>query len=101
MSLPATSWLSAGLVFVTVVLGSVGLALLLEAVQEGRRRRQVVQQLKTLGALDAVEAATSGGLLRRPIEQQPAWLQALSARWRGSGARRPQISMSTMRRIQM
>ena len=80
MNLPATSWLSAGLVFVTVVLGSVGLALLLEAVQEGRRRRQVVQQLKTLGALDAVQAETSGGLLRRPIEQQPAWLRALSAR---------------------
>jgi tight adherence protein B len=79
VNLPVTSWISAGLVFFTVVLGSVGLALLLEVVQEGRRRRQVVTQLKTLGALDA-EAATEGGLLRRPIEQQPAWLQALSAR---------------------
>jgi tight adherence protein B len=80
VSLLSTTWVSAGLVFLTVVLGSIGLALLLEVVQEGRRRRQVVKQLKTLGALDAVEAETSGGLLRRPIEQQPAWVQALSAR---------------------
>src|SRR6185437_16630094 len=80
VNLPATSWLSAGLVFVTVVLGSVGMALLLQVVQEGRRRRQVVKQLQTLGALDAAEAETSGGLLRRPIAQQPAWVRALSAR---------------------
>jgi tight adherence protein B len=79
VSLPATSWISAGLVFLTVVLGAVGLALLLEVLQEGRRRRQVVKQLKTLGALD-VDPEAVGGLMRRPIEQQPAWLRSLSAR---------------------
>jgi tight adherence protein B len=73
-----SSWVSAGLVFLTVVLGTVGLALLLEVVQEGRRRRQVVRQLKTLGSLDETLSGT-GGLLRRSIEQQPAWVQSLSA----------------------
>jgi tight adherence protein B len=77
VNLPVTSWISAGLVFFAVVLGSIGLALLLEVLQEGRRRRQVMKELKTLGSLD-VEAA-GGGLLRRPIEQQPAWLRSLSA----------------------
>jgi tight adherence protein B len=79
VNLPGTSWVSAGLVFVSVVLGSVGLALLLEFVQEGRRRRRVVTELKTLGAFDA-EVASAGGLLKRPVEQQPAWVQTLSAR---------------------
>jgi tight adherence protein B len=77
VNLPATTWISAGLVFFAVVLGAVGLALLLEVLQEGRRRRQVVKQLKTLGSLDVEGPA--GALLRRPIEQQPAWLQSLSA----------------------
>jgi tight adherence protein B len=79
VSLPSTSWISAGLVFLTVVLGTVGLALLLEAVQESRRRRQVVRQLRTLGTLDTEALTGTGGLLRRSIEQQPAWLQSLSA----------------------
>jgi tight adherence protein B len=78
VSLPQTSLVSAGLVFLTVVLGTVGLSLLLEVVQEGRRRRQVVRQLKTLGSLDETLSGT-GGLLRRSIEQQPAWVQSLSA----------------------
>jgi len=77
VNLPVTSWISAGLVFFAVVLGSIGLALLLEVLQEGRRRRQVMKELRTLGSLD-VEAG-GGGLLRRPIEQQPAWLRSLSA----------------------
>jgi tight adherence protein B len=38
----------------------------------------VVRQLKTLGSLDIAEA--EAGLLRRPLEQQPPWLRALSAR---------------------
>lgn len=78
MNLPAASLMSAALVFCAVVFGAIGFALLLEVLQESRRRRQVVRQLKTLGALDIAEA--EAGLLRRPLEQQPAWLRALSAR---------------------
>src|SRR4029077_3027426 len=79
VSVPQTSWVSAGLVFLTVVLGTVGLALLLEVVQEARRRRQVVRQLQTLGTLDSEVLSGTGGILRRSIEQQPAWVQSLSA----------------------
>jgi tight adherence protein B len=79
VSVPQTSWVSAGLVFLTVVLGTVGLALLLEVVQEARRRRQVVRQLRTLGTLDSEVLSGTGGILRRSIEQQPAWVQSLSA----------------------
>jgi tight adherence protein B len=79
VNLPSTSWISAGLVFLTVVLGTLGFALLLEFVQESRRRRQVVRQLQTFGTLDTEALTGAGGLLRRPIEQQPAWVQALSA----------------------
>lgn len=79
MNLPNSSWISAGLVFLTVVLATVGLALLLEFVQEARRRRQVVRQLQNFGTLDSEVLTGAGGLLRRPIEQQPAWVQALSA----------------------
>jgi len=75
----SASWISAGLIFLTVVLGTVGLALMLEGVQEARRRRQVVRQLQTFGTLDSEIASGAGGLLRRPIEQQPAWVQSLSA----------------------
>jgi tight adherence protein B len=78
VSLPSATWVSAGLVFLTVVLGTVGLALLLEVLQEGRRRRQVLRQLKTMGSLEETLSGT-GGLLRRSIEQQPAWVQSLSA----------------------
>jgi len=79
VNLPSTSWVTAGLVFLAVVLGTVGLALLLEFVQETRRRRQVVRQLQTFGTLDTEALTGAGGLLRRPIEQQPAWVQSLSA----------------------
>ncbi len=79
MSLPSTSLLSAGLVFLTVVLGTLGLALLLEVVQEGRRRKQMVKELKSLAVLDQEALSGSGGLLRRPADQQPAWMRSLGA----------------------
>jgi tight adherence protein B len=74
-----SSWAPAALVFLAVTFGAVGLALLAEFLQERQRRRRVVRQLRNLGGLDEALAG-QGGLLRRPIEQQPAWLQALAAR---------------------
>jgi tight adherence protein B len=76
VSLPPASLLSAGLVFLTVVLGTLGLALLLEVVQEGRRRKQMVKELKSLAVLDQETLSGSGGLLRR-ADQQPAWMRSL------------------------
>lgn len=79
MSLPPASLISAGLVFLTVVLGTLGLALLLEVIQEGRRRRQMVKELQSLAVLDQEDLSGSGGILRRQAEQQPAWVRSLSA----------------------
>ncbi len=77
MNIPATSWLAAALVFLAVTFGAVGLALLVEFLQETRRRRTVMRQLQDVGALDRVEGGA--GLLRGPAANQPAWLRQLSA----------------------
>lgn len=79
MSMPPATLLSAGLVFLTVVLGTLGLALLLEVIQEGRRRRQMVKELKNLAALDQEVLSGSGAILRRPADQQRAWVRSLAA----------------------
>jgi tight adherence protein B len=77
--MPPTSILSAGLVFVTVVLGTLGLALLMEVIQESRRRRRMVKELQSLAVLDQEALSGSGGILRRPVEQQPPWMRSLTA----------------------
>lgn len=77
MNIPGTSWVAAALVFLAVTFGAVGLALLVEFFQETRRRRSVVRQLQGLGALDRVEGDPA--LIRRAAQDQPAWLQQLSA----------------------
>jgi tight adherence protein B len=75
VNIPNSSWIAAALVFLAVTFGTVGLALLVEFFQETRRRRNVMQQLQNVGALDRVEA---GGLLRNQ-KDQPAWIRQLSA----------------------
>ncbi len=77
MNIPATSWAAAALVFLAVTFGAVGLALLVEFFQESRRRRSVLRQLEGLGVLDGAEGGP--GLVRRSANDQPAWLQQLSA----------------------
>jgi tight adherence protein B len=69
--------MAAGLVFLAVTFGAVGIALLIEFLQETKRRRSVVKQLQGIGALDSVEGGP--GLLRGANRDQPAWLQQLSA----------------------
>ena len=76
MNIPATSWIAAALVFLAVTFGAVGLALMVEFLQETRRRRSVVRQLQGIGALDREGGA---GLLRKADADQPAWLRQLSA----------------------
>ena len=77
MNVPSTSWLAAALVFLAVTFGAVGLALMVDFLQETRRRRSVVRQLQGIGALDRVEGG--GGLLRKAGSDQPAWVRQLSA----------------------
>jgi tight adherence protein B len=77
VNVPSSSWVAAGLVFLAVTFGAVGIALLIEFLQESRRRRSVVRQLQGIGALDRVEGG--GGLLRGQGGNQAAWVQQLSA----------------------
>jgi tight adherence protein B len=76
VNISSSSWLAAGLVFLAVTFGAVGFALLIEFLQESRRRRSVVKQLQGIGALDRVEGT---GLLRGRAAEQPAWVKQLSA----------------------
>jgi len=78
VSLPSTTWLPALLVFLTVALATVSLALLTEWVQERRRQRNVLQQLRSF--TDSLPGDGGGGLLRAGDGRLPAWLEPIAAR---------------------
>jgi tight adherence protein B len=75
VNIPNSSWVAAALVFLAVTFGTVGLALLVEFFQEMRRRRNVLKQLQSVGALER----TDSGSLLRGQKDQPVWVQQLSA----------------------
>jgi tight adherence protein B len=77
VGLPTTTWMAAGLAFLTVALGTVALILVVEWVQARRRQRDVLRQLRafTQGDLD-----TDAGLLRSSGGKAPSWLEPLAAR---------------------
>jgi len=79
VGLSATSLLSALFIFLAVALGTVALVLVLEWVQERRRQRDVLRQLRTFAEGDS-EGRTVGGLLRSTGSATPQWLQPLAAR---------------------
>ncbi|NNG15023.1 MAG: type II secretion system F family protein [Gemmatimonadales bacterium] len=66
--MPTGSWLSAGMVFLAVALGTVALALLVEFLRERLRGRRMFGQLRRLAQEGPDEA--SEALLRRPGYQQ-------------------------------
>ncbi len=75
--LPATTWIPAVLVFLTVAFGTVSLALGIEWVQERGRQKDVLKQLRSF--TNAVQGDKAPGLLRG-VEGVPRWLQPLLAR---------------------
>ncbi|HSM18735.1 MAG TPA: type II secretion system F family protein [Gemmatimonadales bacterium] len=66
--MPTSSWLSAGMVFLAVALGTVAIALLLEFSRQRLRGRKMVGQLRRLAQEGPDEA--SDALIRRPGFQQ-------------------------------
>ncbi len=75
VGLPIDTLISAGLIFLAVALGTVSLALILEWVQERRRQRKVIDQLRTFD-----QTLTQGGLgLFRGRASRSELLQALAA----------------------
>jgi tight adherence protein B len=77
VALPLDTWISAGLTFVAIALGTLSLALMVESLQERRRRRGLVRQLQ---GLETGDQAVAPGLFRRAAEAQPLWVQKLLAR---------------------
>ncbi len=77
VGLPLSTWISAGLTFLAVALGTLSLAMLLEWMQERRRRREMMRQL---GSFDGGKQDSASGLFKRAVEAQPVWVQAMMAK---------------------
>jgi tight adherence protein B len=77
VDLPTTTWLPAVLIFATVALATLSLALFLEWLQERGRQREALQQLRAF-TNEGIDA-DAGGLLALG-DDTPAWLRPLAAR---------------------
>jgi tight adherence protein B len=75
VALPTTTWVTALLIFFTVALGTLSIALLIEWLQERRRQSEALRQLRAF----ANENQEDGGILR-PRDGMPHWLQPIAAR---------------------
>jgi tight adherence protein B len=73
------AWIPAALVFAAVALGTVAFALLWEGVAEWRRRRDVVDQLRSFTAPGGGDAA-SATLIRSAKAVEARWFQPIAAR---------------------
>jgi tight adherence protein B len=72
------AWMSAALVFIAVALGTVALALLLEGWAEWRRRRDVVDQLRSFSTPGG--GAASETLIRSAKAAEARWFQPIVTR---------------------
>jgi tight adherence protein B len=75
-ALPTTTWATALLIFFTVALGTISVALMMEWVQERRRQRQALRQLRAFTNDDP----EVGGILRGRDGELPHWFQPIAAR---------------------
>jgi tight adherence protein B len=74
--LPTTTWATALLIFFTVALGTISIALLIEWIQERRRQREALRQLRAFTNDDP----EVGGILRGREGDVPHWFQPIAAR---------------------
>ena len=79
VGLPLATVISAGLVFLSVTLGTISLALLVEFWRERQVKQSALNRLKSFG-LDLSDAATSTKSLFRGDAEAGGWLQALVVR---------------------
>lgn len=77
VDLPASTMISAGLIFLAVALGTVSLALFLELAQERTRQRKVLDQLRSF---DQTLNESGQGLFRGASVARSKLVQGLSAR---------------------
>jgi tight adherence protein B len=75
IALPTTTWMTALLIFFTVALGTISVAMLVEWMQERRRQREALRQLRAF----TNEDSEVGGILRGR-DDVPHWFRPIAAR---------------------
>ena len=78
--MPLSTWMTALLVFVSVALGAVSIALLFEWIGERRRQKDVLGQLRKFERGLVQVGGEGAGILRRAV-QESATMQAIAARF--------------------
>jgi tight adherence protein B len=76
VGLPTSTWITALLVFFAVALGTISIALIVELLQERKRQREALRQLRTF-TNDEPEQA---GILRLRSDELPRWFKPIAAR---------------------
>jgi tight adherence protein B len=76
VALPTTTWVTALLIFFSVALGTISIALLIEWIQERGRQRDALRQLRAF----TNENQEEGGILRQGDRELPHWFRPIAAR---------------------
>ena len=76
VGLPSTTWITALLVFFAVALGTISIALVVELLQERKRQREALRQLRAF----TNDEPEQGGILRLQGNELPRWFRPIAAR---------------------
>jgi tight adherence protein B len=76
VGLPSTTWITALLVFFAVALGTISIALVVELLQERKRQREALKQLRSFTNDEPDQA----GILRLQGGDLPRWFKPIAAR---------------------
>jgi tight adherence protein B len=76
VGLPSTTWITALLVFFAVALGTISVALVVELLQERKRQREALKQLRSFTNDEPDQA----GILRLQGGDLPRWFKPIAAR---------------------
>jgi tight adherence protein B len=76
VGLPTSTWITALLVFFAVALGTVSFALVVELLQERKRQREALRQLRAF----TNDEPEQEGILRLSSRELPRWFQPIAAR---------------------
>ena len=76
VGLPSSTWITALLVFFAVALGTISIALVVELLQERKRQREALRQLRAFTNDEQGEE----GILRLRSNELPRWFRPIAAR---------------------
>jgi tight adherence protein B len=80
VGLPVSTWIAAALIFLAVALGTVSLSLIFEFLQERKRKRRALSELRSLSREGFEGAGAGGTLLRGMAGVEASWAAHLAAR---------------------